>query len=62
MGYCDRAALITAISCALVGQLSTETAELLAADLVQLGDTMAAMLMRKAKEQACLEASCEEKS
>lgn len=62
MGYCDRAALITAIACALVGQLSLETAEMLAADLVQLGDTMTAMLVRKSKEQACLEASCEEKS
>lgn len=53
MGCCDRAAMITAIACLLMERLSTEAAEQLAADLVQLGDTMDAMLVCKEHEQTC---------
>lgn len=54
MSFCDRAAVITAVACALAKQLDAQTLEQLPADLVQLGDTLAAMHIGKEREQICL--------
>lgn len=46
MTSCNHAAFITAVACNLFNSCSTEELSLLAADLVQLADTLSAMLVR----------------
>lgn len=54
MSFCDRAAVITAVACALAKQLDAQTLEQLPADLVQLGDTLAAMHIGKERSKYVL--------
>lgn len=46
MNPCENAAYITAIACQLYKCMDTDSLALLASDLVQLADTLAAMIVR----------------